>query len=238
MCRIVILKMKNMNRLTMMLLWLMVSAAATAQGKIDKIVKEIESKGVEATVVVKRNSESKKMYLRIQTYFFRSKNGKYANQLVEAFREESEDADEAIMNKPVKSFIKSGQTGTTKHYELVFTEKKVKKIYMLDVASEKDGDPFVQLQIVMRDGNVPANKGDYKVFKYDLRDLSDATLLKADEWNNLFSKNNVHVFELPTDSLKGINWQDAREQFKELKKQLEPYRNINSKTVVLKKHLI
>ena len=108
MCRIVILKMKNMNRLTMMLLWLMVSAAATAQGKIDKIVKEIESKGVEATVVVKRNSESKKMYLRIQTYFFRSKNGKYANQLVEAFREESEDADEAIMNKPVKSFIKSG----------------------------------------------------------------------------------------------------------------------------------
>ena len=122
--------MKNMNRLTMMLLWLMVSAAATAQGKIDKIVKEIESKGVEATVVVKRNSESKKMYLRIQTYFFRSKNGKYANQLVEAFREESEDADEAIMNKPVKSFIKSGQTGTTKHYELVFTEKKVKKIYM------------------------------------------------------------------------------------------------------------
>ena len=109
---------------------------------------------------------------------------------------------------------------------------------MLDVASEKDGDPFVQLQIVMRDGNVPANKGDYKVFKYDLRDLSDATLLKADEWNNLFSKNNVHVFELPTDSLKGINWQDAREQFKELKKQLESYRNINSKTVVLKKHLI
>ena len=50
-----------MNRMKFILLSLMVSVVAMAQEKIEKIAKELESKGVEATVVVKRNSESKKV---------------------------------------------------------------------------------------------------------------------------------------------------------------------------------
>ena len=117
-----------MNRMKFILLSLMVSVVAMAQEKIEKIAKELESKGVEATVVVKRNSESKKVYLRTQVYKFKSAGGKYANQLVEAFKSESENADEAVMNKPATSFSGKGgkNEGTTKRYQLVYNEGKVK----------------------------------------------------------------------------------------------------------------
>ena len=209
-----------MNRMKFILLSLMVSVVAMAQEKIEKIAKELESKGVEATVVVKRNSESKKVYLRTQVYKFKSAGGKYANQLVEAFKSESENADEAVMNKPATSFSGKGgkNEGTTKRYQLVYNEGTVKKIYMLDITSYKETDPSVKLQMVMRDRNVPANKGDYDVHKYDYRSQLDENMLNLNDFGELFSKEN---FLALADSMKAFDWDGFGKAMDDLGKQLD-----------------
>ena len=210
-----------MNRPKMMMLCLMITIAAAAQEKIDKIAKEIESKGVESTVVVRRNRESKKVYLRIQDYNFVSLNGKYANQLAEAFKKESENADHAVINKSVASRKnKTNTSATTKRYELLFTEKKTKKIYRLDITPSDDGNPSVRLRIIMRDNGVPANKGDYGVLQYDMLDLSDISNI-MEKWSDKSFGNAVSILELSTDSLKDFIWKGSANQLKELNDLME-----------------
>jgi len=122
-----------------------------AQSHIDKIVDEIEQKGVDVSKVVKRDPKTKKPYSIVKSLTFYSKDSNYANRLKEAFRKDAEDAEqESVSNKG-------------NNYRLIFVDGKKRSIYSLNIQEQQDKDPRVSLRIIMRDGNVKENN-DYDIF--------------------------------------------------------------------------
>jgi hypothetical protein len=121
-----------------------------AQSRIDKIVDEIEQKGVDVSKVVKRDPKTKKPYSITKSLTFYSKDGNYANRLKEAFRKDAEDAEqESVSNKG-------------NNYRLIFVDGKKRSIYSLNIQERQDKNPCVSLKIVMRDGDVKEND-DYDI---------------------------------------------------------------------------
>ena len=116
-----------------------------AQSRIDKIVDEIEQKGVDVSKVVKRDPKTKKPYSITKSLTFYSKDGNYANRLKEAFRKDAEDAEqESVSNKG-------------NNYRLIFVDGKKRSIYSLNIQEQQDKNPRVSLKIVLRDGDVKEN---------------------------------------------------------------------------------
>ena len=134
--------MKAKNLILMMVAALIACSPVLAQSHIDKIVDEIEQKGVDVSKVVKRDPKTKKPYSIVKSLTFYSKDSNYANRLKEAFRKDAEDADqESVSNKG-------------NNYRLVFVDGKKKTTYSLTIQERQDKDPLVILKIIMRDGNV------------------------------------------------------------------------------------
>ena len=125
-----------------MLAVLLANSPVVAQSHIDKIVDEIEQKGVDVSKVVKRDPKTKKPYSIVKSLTFYSKDSNYANRLKEAFRKDAEDAEqESVSNKG-------------NNYRLIFVDGKKKTTYSLTIQERQDKDPLVILKIIMRDGNV------------------------------------------------------------------------------------
>ena len=134
--------MKAKNLILTMAAALITCSPVMAQSRIDKIVDEIEQKGVDVSKVVKRDPKTKKPYSITKSLTFYSKDSNYANRLKEAFRKDAEDAEqESVSNKG-------------NNYRLIFVDGKKKTTYSLNIQEQKDKDPRVSLKIVMRDGNV------------------------------------------------------------------------------------
>ena len=113
-----------------------------AQNHIDKIVDELEQKGVDASKVVKRDPKTKKPYSTVKSLTFYSKDSNYANRLKEAFRKDAEDAiEEKVENK-----------GNS--YRLIFVDGKKRTTYYLNIQERRDKDPRVDLKIYMKEGDV------------------------------------------------------------------------------------
>ena len=143
--------MKTKNLILTMVAALIACSPVMAQSRIDKIVDEIEQKGVDVCKVVKRDPKTKKPYSIVKSLTFFSKDGNYANRLKEAFRKDAEDAEqESVSNKG-------------NNYRLIFVDGKKKSIYSLNIQEQQDKDPRVSLKIVMRDGYVKEND-DYDIF--------------------------------------------------------------------------
>ena len=123
----------------------LICCSAAAQSHIDKIVDEIEQKGVDVSKVVKRDPKTKKPYSIVKRLTFYSKDGNYAKRLKEAFQKDAEDATEEKVEKKGN------------HYVLIFIDGKKKTIYTLDIQERQEKDPQVGLSIVMRDANVKEN---------------------------------------------------------------------------------
>lgn len=146
--------MKAKNLILTMVAALIVSSPVLAQSRIDKIVDELEQKGVDASKVVKRDPKTKKPYSIVKSLTFYSKDGNYANRLKEAFRKDAEDAEhESVSNKG-------------NNYRLIFVDGKKKTTYSLNIQEQQDKNPRVSLRIVMRDGNVKET-GPYDGFLND-----------------------------------------------------------------------
>ena len=146
--------MKTKNLILTMVAALIVSSPVLAQSRIDKIVDELEQKGVDASKVVKRDPKTKKPYSIVKSLTFYSKDGNYANRLKEAFRKDAEDAEqESVSNKG-------------NNYRLIFVDGKKKTTYSLNIQEQQDKNPRVSLRIVMRDGNVKET-GPYDGFLND-----------------------------------------------------------------------
>lgn len=142
--------MKAKNLILTMVAALIACSPVMAQSRIDKIVDEIEQKGVDVSKVVKRDPKTKKPYSITKSLTFYSKDGNYANRLKEAFRKDAEDAEqESVSNKG-------------NNYRLIFVDGKKRSIYSLNIQERQDKDPRVSLKIVMRDGNVKEND-DYDI---------------------------------------------------------------------------
>ena len=134
--------MKAKKLILIMVAVLIACSPVMAQSRIDKIVDEIEQKGVDVSKVVKRDPKTKKPYSIVKSLTFFSKDGNYANRLKEAFRKDAEDAEqESVSNKG-------------NNYRLIFVDGKKKTTYSLNIQEQKDKDPRVSLKIIMRDGNV------------------------------------------------------------------------------------
>ena len=146
--------MKAKNLILTMVAALIVSSPVMAQSRIDKIVDELEQKGVDASKVVKRDPKTKKPYSIVKSLTFYSKDGNYANRRKEAFRKDAEDAEqESVSNKG-------------NNYRLIFVDGKKKTTYSLNIQEQQDKNPRVSLRIVMRDGNVKET-GPYDGFLND-----------------------------------------------------------------------
>ena len=142
--------MKAKKLILTMLAVLIACCPVMAQSRIDKIVDEIEQKGVDVSKVVKRDPKTKKPYSIVKSLTFYSKDSNYANRLKEAFRKDAEDADqESVSNKG-------------NNYRLIFVDGKKKSIYSLNIQERQDKNPRVSLKIVMRDGDVKEND-DYDI---------------------------------------------------------------------------
>lgn len=142
--------MKAKNLFLTMVAALIACSPVMAQSHIDKIVDEIEQKGVDVSKVVKRDPKTKKPYSIVKSLTFYSKDSNYANRLKEAFRKDAEDAEqESVSNKG-------------NNYRLIFVDGKKKSIYSLNIQERQDKDPRVSLKIVMRDGDVKEND-DYDI---------------------------------------------------------------------------
>lgn len=142
--------MKAKNLILTMVAALIACSPVMAQNHIDKIVDEIEQKGVDVSKVVKRDPKTKKPYSITKSLTFYSKDGNYANRLKEAFRKDAEDAEqESVSNKG-------------NNYRLIFVDGKKRSIYSLNIQERQDKNPRVSLKIVMRDGDVKEND-DYDI---------------------------------------------------------------------------
>lgn len=142
--------MKAKSLFLTMVAALIACSPVMAQSRIDKIVDEIEQKGVDVSKVVKRDPKTKKPYSITKSLTFYSKDGNYANRLKEAFRKDAEDAEqESVSNKG-------------NNYRLIFVDGKKRSIYSLNIQERQDKNPRVSLKIVMRDGDVKEND-DYDI---------------------------------------------------------------------------
>ncbi len=136
-----------MKRILMMISSLLLVLPLMAQTSIEKVVAEIESKGVDATVIIKRNPTTKKFISKTRCYNFISKNGNYAEKLIRAFKESSDNAIEYVQsrNNYVAKFI-SGSTITS---------------YILNISNSSSQNPRVSLVITSKDKNYRAEIFDF-----------------------------------------------------------------------------
>ena len=92
--------MKAKQLILTVLVALFTCSSMMAQSHIDKIVDELEQKGVDVSKVVKRDPKTKKPYSIVKSLTFYSKDSNYANRLKEAFKKEAENAvQESVSNK-------------------------------------------------------------------------------------------------------------------------------------------
>ncbi|EFZ37159.1 hypothetical protein HMPREF0663_11217 [Hoylesella oralis ATCC 33269] len=151
-----------MKKLLLILFAAALAMPMSAQQRIGKIVKELESKGIEGSLVMKRNRQTKKVYMRSQSFIFISKENNYANMLVKAFKDESENADECYLNQSAQTLMgelgKGFTMGNMRKYTLVFSEGDVQTTYILKVETKDVPNKYVILQIITRYKSVPADE--------------------------------------------------------------------------------
>ena len=122
--------MKTKSLILTMVATLFTFGSATAQSHIDKIVEELEQKGVDVSKVVKRDPKTKKVVSETKNLSFNSKDGK--------------DAVQETVNTHGNTILLIFENGTRNaHYNLIITPNSGK-------------DPLVRLNIIIRNGN---NKG-------------------------------------------------------------------------------
>ncbi|ETD16059.1 MULTISPECIES: DUF5024 domain-containing protein [Prevotellaceae] len=163
-----------MKKLLLILFAAALAMPMSAQQRIEKIMKELESKGVEGSLVIKRNRQTKKMYMRSQSFKFISKENNYANMLVKAFKDESENADECYLNQSAQSLMgelgKDFTMGNMRKYTLVFSEGDVQTTYILKVETKNVPNKYVSLEIITRYKSVT---GDKSPFDFNLGSMND-----------------------------------------------------------------
>lgn len=136
----------------------------SAQSNIDKIVDEIEQKGVDVNKVVKRDPKTKQVYSSVKSLTFYSKDSKYANRLKEAFKKDAENAVTETVNNHGNN------------YTLIFHDGKKRAIYTMQISKGlNEKTPKVYLSIMIKDGD--SHDFDWGTMNIDgldaLKDLSE-----------------------------------------------------------------
>ena len=164
-----------------------------AQQHIDKIVDELEKKGVNVNTVVKRNSK-KEVYFTSKTLTFISKEGNYARQLENAFDKDSENAATVTKNK----------NGSSTRYTLIFNENKKKSIYVMNVSGKKTA-PTVSFSVSCRDRAIQANKDDWEADLFDFSTTLNDLPKTLDSVSRALKNMDFHKFKFSDEMKKGFN---------------------------------
>lgn len=199
--------MKAKQLILTVLVALFTCSSIMAQSHIDKIVDELEQKGVDVSKVVKRDPKTKKPYSIVKNLTFYSKDSNYANRLKEAFKKEAENAvQESVSNKG-------------NNYVLIFKDGKIKTTYSMSITPLKDKDPLVSISIIVRDGNVK----EYDIYdeiidKFGVKDF----YFKDQDILNLFQNglsSNIPQSQIATVLIKkGANIDQIRRALQEIEK--------------------
>jgi hypothetical protein len=120
-----------------------------AQRNIDRVVRDLEDKGVDENTVVKRNKKNHQVYKMIKNLTFYSLNSNYARQFKKAFEKDSEDARSVFSNL-------KGNNVNCYSYTLIFENGKKKSTYSITVSPYKP-NPLVNVSIIISD---PSNDDD------------------------------------------------------------------------------
>lgn len=171
------------------------------QNEVDKIVSELENKGVNVNTIIKRSSKTKKVYYMRKDITFNSKDGKYARQLEKAFDKASEDADQVTSEKTSSSTMNS------------FSSKsgKLETKYMLSIW-KRGTNPTVQVSIFKRDYSVSDNDGSF---------ISEGKDFDGLDWDWTKYSNNMQA-------LNNFDWKGYNERMRQFNEQMSGFsKNMN-----------
>lgn len=184
-----------------LLLMSMYCHTAAAQSNIDRIVKELEEKGVDTNSVIKRNSKSRKVYLIVKSLDFYSKEGKYAEQLRKAFEKDSENAVNTIIDR------KGGKA--CGNCCLIFKDGKKKMTYTLNI-SGSGSQPLVNLSIIIRDSSVPEEDED-----------DDSSIILNGKYYNMFNGMQYLWNNKSLEALNKIDWSGMQKKMADMSKRIK-----------------
>jgi len=183
---------------------------AAAQNNIDRLVKELEDKGVDVNTVVKRNAKTKQVYSMIKTLTFYSKEGNYARQLQQAFDKDSENA----------SSVNTDRRNTYRNTILSFKLGKKILLYNLIIRG-KESQPQVMVSIISRDKSIPQDDDHSSIFFGGK--LMDIPGLSSFKWDGkeLEALNNIDWDVSGLQVLKNYDWSSFKEQMKNVEKEMK-----------------
>ena len=183
---------------------------AAAQNNIDRLVKELEDKGVDVNTVVKRNAKTKQVYTMIKTLNFYSKDGNYARQLQKAFDKDSENA----------SSVNTNRRNTYRNTMLSFKLGKKTLLYSL-IIQGKESQPQVIVSIISRDKSISQGDDNSSIFFGDK--FIDIPGLSSFRWDGkeLEALNNIDWGVSGLQVLKDYDWSSFKEQMKNIDKEMK-----------------
>ena len=183
---------------------------AAAQNNIDRLVKELEDKGVDVNTVVKRNAKTKQVYTMIKTLNFYSKDGNYARQLQKAFDKDSENA----------SSVNTNRRNTYRNTMLSFKLGKKTLLYSL-IIQGKESQPQVIVSIISRDKSI--SQGDDNSSIFFGGKFIDIPGLSSFRWDGkeLEAPNNIDWDASGLEVLKSYDWASFKEQMKNVEKEMK-----------------
>lgn len=183
---------------------------AAAQNNIDRLVKELEDKGVDVNTVVKRNAKTKQVYTMIKTLNFYSKDGNYARQLQKAFDKDSENA----------SSVNTNRRNTYRNTMLSFKLGKKTLLYNL-IIQGKESQPQVIVSIISRDKSI--SQGDDNSSIFFGGKFIDIPGMSSFRWDGkeLEALNNIDWDVSGLQVLKNYDWSSFKEQMKNVEKEMK-----------------
>lgn len=161
-------KMKTVYR-TLVMALLMCFAATTAvqaQGRIEDMIRELESKNVMTNKVVKRDPTTKRIGMETKNFHFYSQGGVVAQSLREAFEADSRSA----------SDVSREQRGNNYECVLTFVSGRTKTVYRLSITGDKQR-PEVDVQTYFRDESINIDESSVETLNTRSRDMASNSIL-------------------------------------------------------------
>lgn len=142
------------------------TTAAQAQGKIEEMIRELESKNVMTNKIVKRDPATKRVGMETKNFHFFSQGGVVAQSLRDAFEADSRSA----------SDVSREQRGDNYECVLTFVSGRTKTVYRLSITGDKSR-PEVDVQTYFRDESVNIDESSVETIRGRAADMAAAVCL-------------------------------------------------------------
>jgi hypothetical protein len=186
------------------------SFTVSAQKNIDRIIKELENKGVNVNTVVKRTSRTKRVYLYIKGLSFYSKGGNYARQLQRAFDKDSEKADN----------VSNSKSQDMAYSTLVFYSGKKRTTYNLYIGGN-DINPYVSVDVVVNDQTGDGKDDNSSLFPDWKMNKAVNPYWDENVFQNLNDLKNLTLNDGQLNTLRNFDWSGLDKQMNQMQEQMK-----------------